>query len=91
MIKLIICLIRIYQLTLSRILPQTCRFVPSCSQYTIDAMRHHGYLRGSILSIFRILRCQPLCSGGWDPVPPKGLRFADMIKFRHLCEGGTNE
>lgn len=91
MIQLVIYSIRIYQLTIGRILPRTCRFAPSCSQYAIDAMKYHGFLKGSILSISRILRCQPLCSGGWDPVPPKDLRFTDMMKSRQLCEGSKNE
>jgi len=91
MTRSIICLIRIYQSTFGRILPRSCRFAPSCSQYAIDALRHHGFLKGSLLSIFRILRCQPLCSGGWDPVPPKGLRFTDMMKFKQLCKDSHNE
>ena len=89
--QLIIYFIRFYQWTFGRILPRICRFEPSCSQYAIDAMRNHGFLKGSILSIFRIMRCQPLCNGGWDPVPPKDLRLIDMMKFRHLCQGSDNE
>ena len=50
-------------------LGQHCRFHPSCSQYAIDALRLHGVLFGSILAVWRILRCQPFSRGGHDPVP----------------------
>lgn len=61
--------LRVYQLFLSPILPAACRFHPSCSDYAIEAVRKHGALRGSSLAAQRILRCQPLCKGGYDPVP----------------------
>lgn len=48
-----------------------CRFTPTCSQYAIEAITTHGALKGSILSLKRILRCHPLCKGGYDPVPEK--------------------
>ena len=91
MIRIIIYLVRFYQITISRLLPRSCRFTPTCSQYTIDAMKNHGFIKGMILSIYRIMRCQPFCAGGWDPVPPRGLRFTDMLKFRQLCEDTKNE
>lgn len=61
--------IRAYQLALSPILPAACRFQPSCSDYAVEAVRKYGALRGSGLAARRILRCQPLCKGGYDPVP----------------------
>ena len=68
-------LIRLYQ-RLSRFLPPVCRFQPSCSQYTIEAIQTHGFMRGSLLGAWRILRCNPWNPGGYDPVPgpipPKG-------------------
>jgi putative membrane protein insertion efficiency factor len=63
--------IRLYQQFLSPLLGQNCRFHPSCSQYAIEALREHGLLRGSALAAWRILRCQPFCRGGHDPVPPR--------------------
>ncbi|NND45761.1 MAG: membrane protein insertion efficiency factor YidD [Xanthomonadales bacterium] len=62
-------LIRLYQLTLSPFFGGQCRFTPSCSEYTRQAIAKHGALRGSWLGFRRILRCQPFCEGGEDPVP----------------------
>jgi len=62
-------LIRGYQLTLSPLLGPRCRFHPSCSQYAIEALRLHGTLRGSLLSLRRLARCHPWHAGGYDPVP----------------------
>ncbi len=77
-----IILIRVYQITLSRILPRTCRFTPSCSQYAISVLNNHGVLKGSILSFLRILRCHPFCSGGWDPAPAPGRGFIDIVRCK---------
>jgi putative membrane protein insertion efficiency factor len=62
-------IIRLYQLTLSRALPPTCRFTPSCSQYSFEAIEHYGALRGGWLALKRISRCHPFNPGGYDPVP----------------------
>jgi putative membrane protein insertion efficiency factor len=62
-------LIRLWQLTLSKILPPSCRFTPSCSQYGYEAISKHGVIRGSWLAVKRVARCQPLNPGGYDPVP----------------------
>jgi putative membrane protein insertion efficiency factor len=62
--------IRLYRRFLSPLKPPTCRFHPTCSQYAIEAIEVHGPLRGTALAVWRILRCQPLCKGGYDPVPP---------------------
>ncbi len=67
----LICLVRAYQLTIGRILPRVCRFEPTCSTYAIEALKEHGFFRGLALSLYRILRCNPLCNGGWDPVPKR--------------------
>lgn len=66
---LLILPIRLYQMVISPLLPPACRFVPTCSQYAIEALRRHGPLRGSWLAIRRILRCHPLGGSGYDPVP----------------------
>jgi len=62
--------IRIYQGTISRITPATCRFKPTCSQYAVEAVQGHGLFKGGWLATWRILRCNPFVEGGWDPVPP---------------------
>jgi hypothetical protein len=62
-------LIRFYQRLLSPLLPPSCRFVPSCSQYGVEAIMHFGIVKGGWLAIKRILRCQPFNPGGYDPVP----------------------
>lgn len=62
-------LIRLYQRTLSKVLPPSCRFYPSCSQYSYEAIRKYGLLKGSWLGFRRILRCNPFNPGGYDPVP----------------------
>ncbi|OAN55189.1 membrane protein insertion efficiency factor YidD [Paramagnetospirillum marisnigri] len=64
-------LIRSYQLLVSPILPASCRFVPSCSAYAMDAIQTHGPLGGSWLAARRICRCHPWHDGGYDPVPEK--------------------
>ncbi|MGI8587537.1 MAG: membrane protein insertion efficiency factor YidD [Chloroflexia bacterium] len=62
-------LIRLYQRTISRALPPSCRFVPSCSEYGYQAIEKYGFLRGSVMAGWRILRCNPYNDGGFDPVP----------------------
>ena len=66
---LFIILIRAYQWLISPLLPPSCRFTPSCSHYGIEALQKHGLIRGSYLTINRILRCHPWSKGGHDPVP----------------------
>ncbi len=65
-----LALIRLYQTTISRALPlDACRFYPTCSHYTYQAIARYGLLRGGLLGLHRILRCQPFNPGGFDPVP----------------------
>ncbi|MDE7450258.1 MAG: membrane protein insertion efficiency factor YidD [Paramuribaculum sp.] len=66
---LMILLIRIYQRCVSPMLGQNCRFVPTCSQYAVEALRRHGPLKGGWLTVRRILRCHPWGGSGFDPVP----------------------
>lgn len=84
--RLLLLLIRLYQLTLSRLLPVVslgtcaCRFSPSCSCYAAEAVRLHGAPRGLLLALRRLLRCTPLHPGGFDPVPLPRTRPAPVCR-----------
>ncbi len=67
--RVLITLVRAYQLAISPVLPPACRYSPTCSQYAIQALRRHGALKGTWLATRRLLRCHPFRSGGYDPVP----------------------
>ena len=67
--RLLMALIRGYQLAISPWLGRNCRFHPTCSQYTLEAIERHGALKGLWLGLRRVLRCHPLHPGGHDPVP----------------------
>lgn len=71
--KVLVGIIRLYQLTLSpllgALLGPSCRFSPTCSAYAIEAIRKHGAVVGLVYTVWRLLRCQPFCKGGYDPVP----------------------
>lgn len=69
--KIIIGLIRGYQLFISPMKPPSCRFSPTCSAYSIEAIEKHGILKGTYLALKRILKCHPFHEGGYDPVPEK--------------------
>lgn len=69
-----IALIRLYQKFISPLKPPTCRFYPTCSSYAIEAFQKRGVFVGLILTVWRILRCNPFCRGGYDPVPTRGFR-----------------
>ena len=69
-----IFLIRIYQKAISPWLPCCCRFEPSRSHYAVEAFQKRGFWMGTLLTIWRLMRCQPFCKSGFDPVPEKGFR-----------------
>jgi putative membrane protein insertion efficiency factor len=66
--RFLLLLIRCYRRYLSPYTMPSCRFTPTCSRYAIDAVRRYGALQGSWLTVWRILRCNPLCRGGYDPL-----------------------
>ncbi|MEG0910449.1 MAG: membrane protein insertion efficiency factor YidD [Ruthenibacterium sp.] len=70
--KLFIFPIKLYQKFISPMLGSNCRFYPTCSAYAVQAIEIHGVVKGILLASWRILRCNPLCKGGVDYVPPKG-------------------
>lgn len=63
--------IHLYRNFISPLFPPCCRFTPTCSAYALEAVENHGFFRGCGLIIWRIMRCQPFCKGGYDPVPQK--------------------
>ena len=67
--KIMIFLIHCYQKYLSPLKRTKCPYIPSCSNYAIEALKKHGIFKGSLLAIWRILRCNPFSKGGYDPVP----------------------
>lgn len=67
--KIFILPIRFYQLVISPVLPKSCRYTPTCSQYSIEAIQKHGILKGVYLGTKRILSCHPWGGSGYDPVP----------------------
>ena len=67
--KLFLFLIRFYRRRISPLKQPCCRFIPTCSQYALEAIEKYGALKGSWLALRRLLRCHPFCKGGYDPVP----------------------
>ncbi|WP_256250519.1 membrane protein insertion efficiency factor YidD [Mycobacterium malmoense] len=67
----LIFLIQLYRHTVSPLHPATCRFVPTCSQYAVDAFTEYGLIRGGWLSVARLAKCGPWHRGGWDPIPQR--------------------
>jgi hypothetical protein len=76
--SVLVLLIRCYQACVSPLLGPCCRFEPTCSAYAVEAIRRKGVLRGTLLAAWRVLRCNPFCRGGYDPVVPdeKSIRNA---------------
>ena len=70
---LMIWLVRLYKKFISPLLPPSCRFTPTCSEYAMEAFAKRGFLVGFILTVWRLLRCNPFCKAGYDPVPDEGI------------------
>jgi putative membrane protein insertion efficiency factor len=85
--RLLAGLVRLYQLVVSPWLGPSCRFEPSCSAYALEALRVHGAARGSWLTLRRLGRCQPFCTGGYDPVPePRHRKERCATESGHLAD-----
>jgi len=67
--RVLIGLVKGYRLLISPMLPPSCRFYPTCSEYAVEALSQHGALKGGWLTLRRLGRCHPFCAGGVDPVP----------------------
>ena len=82
-----IALVKFYRKCISPLKPPCCRFTPTCSAYALEAFTKRGFFVGLILSVWRILRCNPFSKGGYDPVPEKGLR--NKADSRNMGESHT--
>ena len=80
--RVLLVLVRVYQLAISPLMANHCRFEPTCSRYAQIAIERHGVFKGSWLAMRRISRCRPGVPGGWDPVPEKSNAAS--------CSGGNN-
>ncbi|HZU77345.1 MAG TPA: membrane protein insertion efficiency factor YidD [Dehalococcoidia bacterium] len=92
--RLALVLIRAYQLFISPLLPPSCRFYPTCSQYAYEAIAKYGIITGGRLAIWRLLRCNPFCRGGLDPVPDQiaGGVMSRVAHFvAHLRPGARSQ
>jgi putative membrane protein insertion efficiency factor len=69
-VKALVTLVHLYQMVFSSVLPGTCRFSPTCSCYAVTALKNHGVIHGSYLTVRRLIRCNPWGPWGHDPVPP---------------------
>ena len=77
--------LRGYKRWISPLLPNACRFVPTCSEYAIEAVERHGALHGSWLAVMRVLRCHPLARAGYDPVPSEICSLPSLAGIDGAC------
>ncbi|QUR69485.1 membrane protein insertion efficiency factor YidD [Mycobacterium spongiae] len=76
--RVLIFLVQNYRHMVSPLRPASCRFVPTCSQYAVDALTEYGVIRGGWLTVARLAKCGPWHRGGWDPIPERPHRQADF-------------
>ncbi len=74
----LVFLIELYRTYVSPTRMPTCRFVPTCSEYAVEALRKRGFVVGTVLTVVRLLKCAPWHPGGWDPVPERSHRSSHM-------------
>jgi putative membrane protein insertion efficiency factor len=79
-------LLRGYKFAISPMIPPACRFVPTCSEYAIEAVERYGAVRGGLMALGRLLRCHPLSRGGYDPVVHQGLKPNFFSAFDGVAE-----
>lgn len=82
LVFILIIPVKIYQWLISPLLPRSCRYVPTCSEYAIEALKVHGPLKGLFLGTKRILSCHPWGGHGYDPVPPRGTPLFKFKKWK---------
>ncbi len=67
--RILLAMLRFYKRSISPLLPPACKYTPTCSEYAMEAIEVHGAFKGTLLAIWRVLRCNPFSRGGYDPVP----------------------
>ncbi|TXR52102.1 membrane protein insertion efficiency factor YidD [Reinekea thalattae] len=88
---LLIFLVKFYRLVISPMLGPRCRYYPTCSEYALIALQHHGAWKGSILATKRIFRCHPGCQGGFDPVPGVPLEDGSQTQETETSDSEENQ
>ena len=88
--KLLVGLVKGYRLLLSPWLGSSCRFEPTCSAYSLQALQQHGAAKGSYLTLYRLVRCHPWCHGGYDPVPSSQAGDGRFSLFTRLVTPVTS-
>ena len=83
--------IRLYRKFISPLKPPCCRFSPTCSAYAVEAFMKRGFFAGLILSVWRVLRCNPFCRPGYDPVPEKGFKRVPLVSRREETASETTK
>lgn len=78
LVKPLVFFIRVYQTYVSPLMPRTCKYYPTCSEYARQALLTHGTVKGLLLASWRILRCNPFSYGGYDPVAPRKVQLAEI-------------
>jgi uncharacterized protein len=73
-VRVVVYVIQLYRHMVSPLRPPTCRFVPTCSQYAVDALTEYGLFRGGWMAVVRVAKCAPWHPGGWDPIPERENR-----------------
>jgi len=81
MVRLMHWFIRFYQIAISPLLGPRCRYIPTCSQYSLEAIHTHGACKGGWFAIKRLCRCHPWGGYGYDPVPPKAILFISFLQI----------
>src|SRR5262245_2486489 len=84
----VVALLRAYKFGISPLFPPSCRYVPTCSEYAMEAVDRHGVVRGLALAIWRLLRCHPFVKGGFDPVPLRVRHFRSGAVLPRTAEDG---
>ena len=87
---LLLALLRGYKWALSPMLPPSCRYMPTCSEYAAEAIERHGAFKGSAIAMWRLLRCHPFVRGGYDPVPLSHEAGLHGATLQRTAEGGPS-